>query len=134
MYPKYRVKQLIDKYAPYYIYMLGLQKQKITWHVLHTQSAERSFLMNKRKTSQDAMGESYINKDGDSDIVIYYDLHPNRYEVMCTIIHELLHVAFDQVTALVTIKLEKAHKNEELLVQKLERLLGERFNRKPRTK
>lgn len=118
MYPKHKILKLIEQYAPSFKTALGI-RNKVEFHVFSRETKKYKELSVSKGYE---MGLSFIAKNGDAEIIIFYDQHSSERDVIGTILHELLHVRFFRLTGLVTINSDKAYYQEEKLVRSLEEL------------
>jgi hypothetical protein len=103
------------------IKLLKLEKYKVNVHVLHTRS---KFLAANGARPRGEMASCYGSEYGKSaDIIIHYDKHPDKEEVLSSLIHELLHLKLGKLSELITLKQNKAYNIEEKLVRDFEDIL-----------
>ncbi len=120
MFPKYKIEELINKYADVFRKMLGIRnKTKINFHVVNSQTKKYQD-MNVSKA--DNMGLSLITITGNAEVFLYYDKHFSEREAVSTLFHELLHVRVSKLSGLVTLEASKAYSIEEKLVRDLEEM------------
>lgn len=126
MITKKLAQKVIDDSLDFCKTLLRLNKYKVTVHVLHTKS---KFLKASGASPRGEMASCYGSEHGKmADIIIHYDKHPDRNEVLSTLIHELLHLKFAKLSELVTLKAKKAYNIEENLVRDFEEIIMSLIN------
>lgn len=113
--------KLLDKYKNRMIANLGLKKWKIVFHVCSSKSNYLKHRGVSKATRTNKYGLSFISPaNKTADVVLFFDAMGSQKDVVCTLFHELLHVALSPLLDLITIKMEKAGRLEEDLVSRLE--------------
>lgn len=118
MYSKYKIENLIEKYAKKFKHILGITG-KVRWHVVSSQTKKYK---NMKVSNADLMGLSLLSINGRAEIFIYYDKLPSEREAIATIFHELVHLRMYKLTGLLTINADKGYNIEEVFVRDIEQL------------
>jgi hypothetical protein len=124
MYSKYKTKKLVNYYAPKIIDLLGMNTYRINIHVYKQNAKKLKDIGILKSCRCGNYGISY-NAPKSSDIILCYDMFPNKKEALSTLLHELLHVRLHKLFSMITIYQDRASRLEEKLVKDLEHLFIE---------
>ena len=114
MYPKYKVQQLIEAWAPLIVTLLELDIT-IEWNVIHSKYVDDYLPEEDYNGEQAFMITSWENKVPIAEIWIFYDKQKGLKDAIGTIFHELFHVRM--------IGYKHGYDTEERLVRLMERVV-----------
>lgn len=129
MYLKNKTLKLVEKISPKFIQALGLKSWTIDFHVYKSGAKALLNMGLDKNMCIGKCGLSYISVNNKhADVILFYDNLEGKKGAYSTILHELLHVSLGPLTSNITIKYDKAYRDEEKIVSLLEQMFMEKFN------